>query len=383
MSRACVAVALLSAVSFAAELPCEVSWVGNEWAGKPAWVPQDADDLFVTPEGDIFTHVGWEEGGGNVTRFDRDGAWQGAAMHTHGWGYGGGEAVTANARYVFIAQHAENERGGLVDADTWPPKGFRWWGVSRRLRADPRAGAPFEGGKGGKGDTLKGCFKIVAERPEGDDEAIRGLCASEGELYVSVKREGVIRVYDAEAMAERRSWRVARPDRMALDGRGTVWLLLAPEDERAGAWALAGFEPDGKEVARLAFDASVRPADLAVDTKGRLLVSDIGVSQQILIFDGLAGRAPRLCGTFGERGGIFGGPVAGTVGDRRFNRPRGVGCDAAGNFYVAIDGCTGGGGTALESYAPDGALRWRRCGLFFVDLADVDVETEASVYSKE
>lgn len=383
MKRVQLCSLVLMGAALAAELPCEVSWVGNDWAGKPAWVPQDVDDLHVTPEGDLFTHVGWEEGGGNVTRFDRDGAWRGAAMHTHGWGYGGGEAVTANAKYVFIAQRAENERGGLVDAATWPPKGFGWWGVSRRLRADTRTGAPFEGGKGGKGDTLKQGFKVVAERPEGDGETIRGLCASESELFVSVRREGIVRVYDAETMAEKRSWRVARPDRMALDGRGELWVLLAPEDERAGAWALAGFEPDGKEIARMAFGAAVRPGDVAVDAKGRLLVSDVGVSQQILIFEGLAERAPRPCGTFGERGGLFSGPVAGRVGERRFNRPRGIGCDAAGNVYVANSGGTGGGSTVLESYAPDGSLRWRRCGLFFVDLADLDADTERSVYSKE
>ena len=40
------------------------------------------------------------------------------------------DRVTANAKYVFIAQQVENEGGGLSDAETWPPKGQRWWGVS-------------------------------------------------------------------------------------------------------------------------------------------------------------------------------------------------------------------------------------------------------------
>lgn len=377
-----VSVFLFVAAATAAELPCEVSWVGNDWGGKPDWVLQDVDDLFVTPEGEVYTHVGWEEGGGNVMRFDARGAWTGAAMHTHGWGYGGGEAVTANAKYVFIAQHVENERGGLADAATWPAKGLRWWGVSRRPRADFRAGAPFEGGKGGKGDTLRQSFKVVVEAPEGTEEMIRGLCATESELFVSVRREGVVRVYDAETMAEKRAWRVPRPDRMALDGGGTLWLLLAPEDEKTGPWSLAGFDADGRERARLTFDAAVRPGDVAVDAKGRLLVSDTGASQQILIVEAAAG-APRLCGTFGTPRGLFCGPVPGRVGERRFNRPRGVGCDAAGNLTVANSGGTGGGSTVLESYAPDGMLRWRRCGLFFADLPDLDAESERSVYSKE
>ncbi len=367
----------------AVELPCEVSWVGNDWGGKPDWVLQDIDDLYVTPEGDVYTHVDWEEGGGNVMRFGPDGAWKGAAMHTHGWGYGGGEAVAANARYVFIAQRAENEHGGLADEATWPPKGSGWLGVSRRLRSDFRTGAPFEGGKGGKGDTLKASFKVVEEVPAGAPETIRGLWAAETELYVALKRAGVVRVYDAETLAEKRSWRVTRPDRMAMDAHMTLWVLLAPEDEKAGAWALAGFDAAGKEKARLTFDAAVRPADLAVDAKGRLLVSDTGSAQQILLYDGLETAAPKPCGAFGEPRGIFGGPVPGRAGERRFNHPRGIGTDAAGNLYVANSGGTGGGSTVLESYAPDGALRWRRCGLFFVDLPDLDAESERVIYSKE
>ena len=378
-----VASLLAALLASAGELPCEVAWIGNDGGGNPDWVLQDIDDLFVTPEGDVLTNVGWEEGGGNVMRFDSCGAWTGDARHTHGWGYCGGEAVTANAKYVFIAQQVENEGGGLSDAETWPPKGKRWWGVSRRSRSDIRAGAPFDGGKGGKGDTIKGSFKRVIEADEGTRETIRGLVATDGELYVAAKREGVVRVYDAETLSEKRSWRVARPDRMAMDARRTLWVLLAPEDPKSGAWALAGFDGDGREKARATLGADVRPSDLAVDARDRLLVSDAGAAQRILIFGGLDTPAPAVSGAFGEPGGIFGGPVPGRVGERRFNNPRGIGADASGNLYVANDGCTGGGGTVLESYGPDGALRWRRGGVFFVDLPDLDAATERSVYSKE
>jgi hypothetical protein len=78
-----------------------------------------------------------------------------------------------------------NEGGHLKGTNTWPAKGLSWYGVSRRLRADVTRGAQFSGGKGGQGDTLKGCFLVVIEAPEKAGDGIAGLCADEHRLYVS------------------------------------------------------------------------------------------------------------------------------------------------------------------------------------------------------
>ena len=91
---------------------------------------------------------------------------------------------------------------------------------------------------------------------------------------------------------------------------------------------------------------------------------------------------PRLADAIGAKGGIFSGPVPGAAGPLRFNNPRGVGLDVAGNLYVANDGTTAGGGTVLESYGPARELRWRRHGLHFVDLPDID-PLGRTVYTKE
>ena len=93
------------------KLPATVTWIGNSYPGGDGkHVPQDIDALCVTPDGRVFSNVFWEEGGGNVTEF-KDGKVLGSAGHTHGWGN--------------------------------------------------------IGGKGGSGDTLKGCFLVVSE-VEGD-----------------------------------------------------------------------------------------------------------------------------------------------------------------------------------------------------------------------
>ncbi len=372
----------------APRLSAAVSWIGNTWSGKKDWVPQDIDDLFVTPDGEVLTAIPWEEGGGNVTRFDRDGTCLGRAGHTHGWGFEGGEAVCANAAYVFLASQGGNEGGGLADAGTWPAKGLGWWGISRRTRADISKPAPFPGGKGGKGDTLTGAFLVVAEMPEKEitSEALRGLVANDQELFVSLRKQGRIVVYDAVTMQQRRTFELPGADRLALAADGRLWALQAPAEKSAdekGAWRIVALDAtNGTQVASFTCAVGWLPTDLAFGPDGLLYVTDTGPDQQIKVLDGIAAYKPHLVKTIGVLGGICAGPVPGATGLLRFNRPRGVGLDAAGNLYVANDGSTAGGGTVLESYGPTGALRWRRYGLHFVDLPDLDPRA-MTVYTKE
>lgn len=118
-----------------------------------------------------------------------------------------------------------------------------------------------------------------------------------------------------------------------------------------------------------------------------MLIADNGPRQQILIFSkGGNGYAPS--GTLGERGGIFAGPVPGRPGPQRFNGLTGVGVDRAGNIYVSMNGIgprhdtIGAGlGAVLESYTPDGKLRWQVQGLLFVDGAWLDPARPNSVYT--
>ena len=95
-----------------ADLHYSVSWIGNSFGGKTAWVQQDVEGIWVEPDGTVFTKVRWDEAGGNVQQY-RDGQLIAMARHTHGWGYEGGEAVATNCKYLFIVQNVNNEGGGL------------------------------------------------------------------------------------------------------------------------------------------------------------------------------------------------------------------------------------------------------------------------------
>ena len=349
-------------------LSAQVSWVGNTWAGKPAWMSQNIDDLFVATDGTILTNVAWEEAGGNVMSLTSAGTWVGAAMHTHGWGHQGGQAVSANATYAFLGVQMGNEGGGLKDATTWPPKGSTWLGVSRRLRADFSKGAPFPDGKGGAGDSLRGSYLVVVESVDsGPMEMLRGLVATDTELFVSLRNAGVVRVFDAEKMTLTRTLPLARADRLAVAPNNRLWALQAPAGEEA--WHIVGLDATtGAQVADFTCAKPWLPSDLALGPDGRLYVTDTGPDQQIKVLDGLASGTLRLAEAIGVKGGVFAGPGSGALGNLRFHRPQGVGLDAAGNLYVANDG----GGTTLESYTPTRELRWRRHGLQFVDLPDLD-----------
>lgn len=381
----------------AADLPSRVSWLGNDFSGKTAWIQQDVEGLWVEPDGTVFTNVYWDENGGNVEQFRGDepvaraghthgifyggGNLEARAGHTHGWGYEGGEAVASNSRYLFIAQNVDNENGHLV-GNSWPAKGLIWAGVSRRQRADITKPAPFAGGHGKEGAVLPGAFLPVAELPKGERGRLRALWATETELYVSSPGENAIKVYDTESMKPLRAWTVARPDRLCLDRAGRVWVLQRPEAV-GGHWKALAFSSAGQpQSQQIDFESGVVPTGIAVDPRGRMLVADAGPDQQVKIYEALD-AAPKLTGSFGVKGGIFAGPVIGRAGDLRFNSPSALGVDGGGNITVASHGATAGGSTVLEAYTPEGKLLWRRLGLEFIDLADLDPAAQSEAFTKE
>lgn len=324
----------------------------------------------------------------------------GFAGGTHGWGNLGGSAIAVNSKYAYVAIGVGNERGHLQSPGIWPDKGKQWFGISRRTIGDMKQPAPFRAAPqvapGGRADTgrarMAASFMMMNEvsapaRSEvGEAKAeVGGLAADDKTLFATNPSRDVVDVYDAETMQQKGTWSAHEPGRIALAGDGTLWLLT---DTLGGPAHLVHVRADGRKLD----DAPALPegtdaVDVAVDAKGRVLVADNGPRQQILIFSkGGKGYAPS--GTLGERGGIFAGPVPGRPGPQRFNGLTGVGVDRAGNIYVSMNGIgprhdtIGAGlGAVLESYTPDGKLRWQVQGLLFVDGAWLDPARPNSVYT--
>lgn len=351
------------------------SWIGNSYGGARKWVQQDIAALCVMPDGTVFTNVEWDEAGGNAGEY-KNGELVRYAMRTHGWGNNGGTAVGANSRYLYLGMQVHNERGGLVDPATWPEKGKQWFGISRRLRSDISQGASFPGGKGGKGNTLKEAFLVVAEVPADQKGALPGICADENRLYVADPHASSVKVYDAETMRLLSEWPVQGTGPLSLGPDGQLWMLQRASETAPAA--LRKIDPGTGDATKVGFAAELRPTAFCFDAKGQFLITD-DVSQQIHFFEMKEGKL-QMTDRFGIEGGIASG-TPGKVGDRKLNQISAIGCDAEGNLYLAHAAQSGGGGAVLESYRLAGErLNWRLFGLTFVDMADLDGE---SVYTKE
>lgn len=319
-------------------LDYSVSWIGNTFSGGDAgWVPQDVEDIFVMPDGTVYTTVGWEEHRGNIAAF-RDGK---LIQQTAHWKDGGidrivGETITANADYVFYAT-------GTPDSND---KELEMAILARRDRAD-----------------------IASRKLEKRVEVgrrISGVAAS-GERVFAACDDGRIRVFDME-LETAGDWPAPSPGEMAVDASGKLWII------DNAAKVVRRFDADGKELPQVVrFPDGVIPMDVAVTPGGNLLVADGGRNRQVLVYHRID-TEPELERTLGEKGGAFAGDRPGAFGDRRFVAPTAVGGDAEGNVCVACGPYaeTQGGTAVIQSYASDDRLNWRVMSTEWLSTVDVD-----------
>ncbi|EEA00615.1 NHL repeat containing protein [Burkholderia sp. H160] len=373
-------------VSAQSQLNYTTSWIGNSFGfGDGKWMQQDIQAISVGADGTVYTNSPWDESGSEIAAY-RAGDKLAVAGSTHGWGAAGGDAVAVNHTYLYGAMSIGNESNALVGAD-YPPSNQTWYGITRRMLANLATGASFSGGIGNSANATKNSFLKVETVTTGTDASIRGLAATDSELYVADTYGNRIVVYDAQSMLPLRSWSVASPARIAIDTDSTLWIIsgfgtanLSILHYRADGTALAG---------PLSLPAGTVPTDLTVTPSGQLLVADNGVAQQILVFNKGASGQMQASTTIGTRNGIF-HPTRGVPGDVRFNGITGIGADTAGNLYVAQNGAGPrapgsalvGQGAVLESYGYGSrVLNWRLYGLTFVDSGAFDPATPASVYT--
>jgi len=325
-------------------LDYSVSWIGNSFRGGDAgWVPQDVKDIFVTPDGTVYTTVRWEEHRGNIAAF-KDGK---LLQQTAHWKDGGidravGETITANADYIFYATGTPNGHDRRLDMAI----------LARR-------------------DRVNIASRKLEKRVE-VGRKISGVAAS-GERVFAACDDGRVRLFNME-LEPVGDWPAPSPGEMAIDGSGNLWII------DNAARVVRRFDADGMALPQvLRFADGVIPVDVAVTTDGRLLVVDGGRNRQVLVFHQL-NTGPELERTLGEKGGAFAGDRPGVFGDLRFIAPTAVGGDAEGNVYVACGpyANTHGGTAIIQSYAPDDRLNWRVMSTEWLNTVDADRTTDGT-----
>jgi len=193
------------------------SWLGNSYGG-PNWVQRYCNDLYTAPDGTCYGATAWDEGGREFGIY-RNGQVVGKADMSHGWGYGGGSAVTANSHYMFVAQTVSH-LGNNPDDKTYPPKGSSWFGIGRR-HLDGSA-APFPGGEGHTATADGGPFlamntvavPLAAGAPS---PGITSLAASETQVFAANPVDGQIDIFNAETMAKSGEFALANVKHIAFD----------------------------------------------------------------------------------------------------------------------------------------------------------------------
>lgn len=316
------------------KLTYTTSWLGNSLPGSNGWVPQAVEDIYVMPDGTVYTNVPWDEHGGNVVAFE-DGKFVAEARVGN---HGGGFSITANDDYIFF--------GGNRHRKGNP-------GIDRRERSD---------------------IFDKSKNVHVDCGVVHGLVVLGERVLAAVPAEDKIKVFDL-SLRPITEWSVDDPGELAIDHRGMIWVV------QKSLKRVARYDTRGNALPqRIRLPENVVPTDICLDNQGRLLIGDEGVHQQIHVYKSID-DIPEPDGRIGLDGGVFAGPVAGRRGPMRFYRPTGIGSDKAGNLYVANRSDVNNNGAAcIQCYSPGGELRWELSASLWIDCVDTDPEDPDVLY---
>ena len=307
-------------------------------------VTEELADLCLSPDGKIFT-----------------------AGYAESWG-GGAEYRADDGRFIARYDRFESGFGDPVKCVATDAKHVFWGTPGKGILRSAHGG----GGAGAYTTFL-------------DRKVITGMAVKSGQLYVSNFSDGKVHVFDADTMAEVRSWACPNPTRLAVDHAGNVWVIRwdvasTQKPHEGSVWwgdKISSFSPTGTPGPTITdFE---KPLALAVNKGGQLLVGGLNEHSQIWIYS--TGGAPSKVGAFGAKGGIFSGTVGAFATSPKLHWVKAIAVDAGDNIYT---GCTYGTfwGNCVEKWNAAGALQWRLFAGTSLDCAGLDPENDTEVYSK-
>ena len=361
------------------QLGYKTSWIANSGGMPQDHIMNSVDNMFVRSDGTVYAITDWDEGGANVSVF-KNGAVVAIPVDsgTGSWGRMSNLAVWADNNYIYQSMSQHGCDGGNSNLNSnnlpqFPPcvgGNQSKWQCIRRYKQDGSS-APFTKGYGYDGSML-----IVNE----NGEAPSGITVIGNELFVSdPTSDDTVKVYDNTNLSTIpiRQFQLPRVGLLFADSQNFIWMLQNASATAPAKIIRFNSSNGALQSQQITFPSGVIPSAFCIDNKNRILVTDIGVNQNIRIYSDIF-TIPALTATFGTQLGIYSG-ISGKVGSLKFNKPMGVGTDLAGNIYVGNTSFEKGG-TSVESYNVLGQLNWKLEGLVFTSTADFDKNTEGDVY---
>jgi len=356
------------------------SWLGNSLPGNTEGsgsimrhVPYGIADMYVAPDGTVYTNTTWDEGFRPISIFKN------GRMISPLLGNLGGGAITHYQNYLI----AGNGGGGLQVLN------------DKTLLNE---NVTFNAGTGGA--------NLSAE------QGIWSLAVSQDKLYIPEWDNNLVEIYDISPLKSSPPGSpnfllaipVMNPVRVAADSKGGVWVshknptvftnAIGQQYDSNEGWGLDTidhYDGTGNHLGTFTLPAEKdgSSAEVAVMSinGNNLMVADNGTDLNVKIFD-ISTGTPKLSGTFGTPGGIYSGSTPGVVAPGQLQGMIGVGSDSIGNYYVAQTGAglsLGNGeanhGSLLQSYnSSTGKLNWQLYGLDSVGLATLDPVTGTDAY---
>jgi hypothetical protein len=355
------------------ELHPTLSWIGNTFSGwsypkRPIgeFFPLEIEDIAVAPDGTVATNGAYNEVGSAVQVY-KDGAWVGTT----------GQQIVGGLHHAVVAMDPDGEYLFYSMAHTGVGTG---------------AGRVLPSGKEDPRAAVSETCLTWPTRALLMNRIISGIAVRHNMVYLSDDTPpsatepspfNGIRILDKHSLQLLRSIPVSHPGKLAVTTAGDIWMIQESDHpEQHIPPQVVHISADGQ--IRGEVDGIGWPRGLAIDGRGRVLIADAGKDCDIKI----VAADDKVVGTFGVKGGILSGvgPEIGRWGPARFERPCGVGVDAADNIYVACTGATWPEVGRLESYSPrgdswGGAPRWTVMGLMFGDVAVPDPHDEDILYT--
>ncbi len=258
------------------------------------------------------------EGGRGIVKTDLDGntIWRSSPFVCGGWG--NYSCIAANGEKLFLVHETRSGRDV----------------VAQLVRLDASTGN-YELFPNGAGSIMLGVAKTEPVLPDncptkqGPQFECAGIAVLGDDVFISDYTGNRILVHDAVSGEPKRELAVPGPRGICIrDGAIYVVQAIAQSADAQPAFrcAVARVDPANGAIETVVDDGLVAPYGIAVDTQGRVHVSDLGTSQQIKTFEN--GRLVRALGKEGGRAFL------GRIDTDAFLLPFGIAIDEKNTLLV-------------------------------------------------